>query len=301
MIQVVFCGTGWLPMADAIRQRLPDGAAIRVRDLARPLEDEVRDAHVILPSNASLSAEAINAPPDLLLIQQPAAGYEAIDLDAARRRGVPVCNAPGCNSQAVVEAALLLMLALARRLPRAQHDFSRRRIGEPVGSELAGRTLGVVGLGRIGARLAEIAGRLGMQVLAVRSSSSRADLNDLLARSDFVSLHCPLTPATRGLIDSAAFERMKPGAFLVNCARGAIVDRAALERALASGRLAGAGLDTFWEEPWDPADPLYAREDVIVLPHVGGSTEEAFTAIAQVVVENIARVLRGEAPLHRVA
>lgn len=300
-MDVVFCGTGWRPIVEYIRQRLPPGVSIRVRDPSRPLQDEVRDAQVVLPSNAVLDAAAIDAARDLRLIQQPAAGYDLIDLEAARRRGVPVCNAPGRNSQAVAEAALLLMLALARRLPLARRAFAERSMGEVVGLELRGRTLGIVGLGQTGSRLAALASAIGMQVLSVRSTSTRAELDELLSRSDFVSLHCPLTPATRGLIDAAAFQRMKPGAFLVNCARGAVVDRAALEAALDSGRLGGVGLDAFWEEPWDPADPLFHRDEVVVLPHLGGSTEEAFAAIAEVVAANVARVLRGQEPLYRVA
>ncbi len=124
---------------------------------------------------------------------------------------------------------------------------------------------------------------------------------NLAAESDFVSVHCPLTPSTAGLVNADLLARMKPSAFLINCARGPIVERAALALALEEGRLAGVGLDTFWDEPWDPADPLYRRGDVITLPHVAGSTAEAFARIADIVVENIARIRRGEPLLYRVA
>jgi phosphoglycerate dehydrogenase-like enzyme len=119
--------------------------------------------------------------------------------------------------------------------------------------------------------------------------------------ADVVSIHCPLTPETRGMIDREAFSAMKPGAFLVNCARGPIVDRSALVAALESGRLGGAGLDVYWEEPWDPADPLFGRDDVIAMPHIAGSTEEAYGRITDIVVENIRRAAAGEPVLHRVA
>jgi phosphoglycerate dehydrogenase-like enzyme len=288
-------------MIDFIRARLPPGVTIRGRDLARPIADEVRGAAVILPSNARIDAAAIEAARDLVLIQQPAVGTEGIDLDAARARGVPVCNAPDTNSHSVCEAALLLMIALARRLHGARRSFAEAAIGVPLGVELFEKTLGVVGLGKSGSRLAAAASALGMNVVSVRSTSTREDLLDLAARSHFISVHCPLTPSTRGLIDADVLSRTMPGAFLINCARGPIVDRGALIEALASGRLGGAGLDTFWIEPWDPHDPLFAREDVITLPHIAGSTEEAFARIADIVAGNIGRVLRGEPPIHRVA
>jgi phosphoglycerate dehydrogenase-like enzyme len=300
-MQLVFCGSGWLAIVDEIARRLPAGARVRHRDRARPLAEELADADVILPSNQRIDAAAIAAPRRLALIQQPAAGYEGIDLDAARARGVPVCNAPGVNATAVAEAALLLLLGLARRLPAARRAFAAPTIGAPVGIELAGRRLGLIGEGRTGVALRRLAEGIGMRVESVRSSSTPEELRALVARADAVSIHCPLTPGTRGLFDARLFAAMKPGAFLVNCARGAIVDRAALEAALAGGRLGGVGLDVFWQEPWDPGDPLYARDDVLTLPHVGGATAEAFGAIADIVAENVRRVMRGEAPLHRVA
>ena len=300
-MELVFCGSGWPSIVDEIRRRLPDGARVRGRDRSRSLEEDLAGADVVLPSNQRLDAAAIAAPRRLVLIQQPAAGYEGIDLAAARARGVPVCNAPGVNATAVAEAALLLMLGLARRLGAARRAFAERRIGEPMGFELRGRRLGLVGEGRTGGALRRVAEGVGMQVASVRSTSTAGELRALVAAADVISIHCPLTPRTRGLFDGALLGAMQPGALLVNCARGAIIDRAALEAALAGGRLGGVGLDVFWEEPWDPADPLYARPDVLTLPHVGGSTEEAFGAIAEVVAENVRRVLRGEAPLHRVA
>lgn len=299
-MRVVFCGTGWAAIVEEIRRHLPPGATLRVRDPGRPLPAELADADVLLPSNCRLDAATLAALPHLRLIQQPAAGYEKIDLVAAAALGVPVCNAPGVNAQAVAEAALLLILALARRLPVARRAFLEARIGEPAGIELGGKTLGIVGLGRSGSRLARAAEALGMDVVAVRSSSSREDFQDLLARADVISIHCPVTPETRGLFGDATFAAMKPGALLVNCSRGAVIEKAALEAALASGRLGGVGLDVYWEEPWDPADPLFARDDVVTLPHVGGSTREAFTRMAVLVGENIGRVMRGEAPLYRV-
>jgi phosphoglycerate dehydrogenase-like enzyme len=300
-MRIVFCGTGWFPVVDAIRERLPEGATIRTRDFSIPLADDLADVHVILPSNARMDATAIQRSPHLVLIQQPAAGYEAIDLDAARARGVPVCNAPGANDRAVAEAALFLLLALVRRYPEARRAFDRAAIGAPLGRELDGMTLGLIGLGRTGRRLKHMAEALGMQVLAVQSSSSRDDLDRLLEAADAVSIHCPLDAKTRGLIDARALARMKKGALLINCARGPILDRGAVESALESGHLGGLGLDTFWVEPWDPHDALFQRDDVVTLPHVGGSTVEAFAGIADIVADNVKRVMRGEPLRHRIA
>lgn len=300
-MRILFCGSGWFPIVGAIEARVPSNVTIKSRDFTRPLEEQLKDVQVILPSNAAIDREAIAAPSSLLLIQQPAVGYEAIDLDAARARGVPVCNAPGTNGASVAEAALLLILSLARKLRPALRAFEDAEIGGPLGRELAGKVLGIVGVGQSGSRLAAAARGIGMDVRTVRSTSSSEDFHALLRASDFVSIHCPLTPATRGLFEAATFAEMKPGACLINCARGAIVDRAAVEAALDSGRLRGLGLDTYWAEPWDPRSALYRRDDVVALPHIAGSTEEAFGRVADIVAENIRRIERGEPLLHRVA
>jgi phosphoglycerate dehydrogenase-like enzyme len=300
-MRLVFCGSGWFPVVEAIRERLPAGATIRIRDFSKPLAAELADAEVILPSNAIVDAAAIEASAGLVLVQQCAAGYENIDLSAARARGVPVCNAPGVNDHAVAQAALFLILALVRRYPEAKRAFEAAKIGEPLGRELNRMTLGLIGLGKTALRLRSAAEGIGMRVLAVRSTSARDDLDRVLAASDVVSIHCPLDQNTRGLIDARAIASMKKGAYLVNCARGAILDRSAVEAALESGHLGGLGLDTPWNEPWDPNDPLFRRDDVIALPHVGGSTVEAFAGIAEIVAENVRRSMTGEPLLHRIA
>jgi phosphoglycerate dehydrogenase-like enzyme len=299
-MKLLFCGNGWLSIVDRIQERLPD-ATIELWDRSVPLPDAVGEVDVLLPSNGRIDAAVIEAAPKLVLIQQPAAGVERIDLEAARARGIPVCNAPGANHVSVAEAALFLMLALARRVPELTRSFTHRRIGEPVGVELCGKTLGIVGMGRSGKALAERARGLGMHVRGVSSTSTRAELRALLAESDAISLHVPLTERTRHIIDAEALAIMKPGAFLINCARGGVVERAALEQALERGHLGGVGIDTPFDEPWDPDEPLYARDNVIVLPHVAGSTREAFARIADIVADNVTRVRRGDELRFRVA
>jgi phosphoglycerate dehydrogenase-like enzyme len=142
---------------------------------------------------------------------------------------------------------------------------------------------------------------MGMGVEGVRRADGRRGLLALLPRADAVTIHCPLTPETRGLFDDDAFAAMKPGALLVNVARGDIVDRGALDRALASKKLGGVGLDVFWQEPWNPDDPLLSRDDVVALPHVAGSTEEAFGRIAEVCAHNVEAIVRGGELMHRIA
>jgi phosphoglycerate dehydrogenase-like enzyme len=300
-MRILFCGSGWLDIVDRIRAHLAPDDELRSWDRTRPLATAVDDIEVILPSNGRVDATVIAAAPRLRLIQQPAAGFEGIDIEAARARGIPVCNAPGANHVAVAECALLLILSLARRVPRAREAFARGVIGGPLGVELAGKTLGNVGLGRTGRALADRATALGLEVIGLTSTSTASERAAFWPRCHVISLHCPVTDATRGLIDAASIAAMRPGVLLVNLARGAIVARGALEAGLASGQLGGVGLDVYPEEPWDPEDPLYRHPGVVTLPHIAGSTVEAFDRIAEVVAENLRRLRAGDPLLHRVA
>ncbi|MEQ9499309.1 MAG: NAD(P)-dependent oxidoreductase [Deltaproteobacteria bacterium] len=297
-MRIVFCGSGWLPLIDVLADTI--GQPVHRRAPSRSVRDAIANADVVLPSNGAVDAEAIAHASHLRLIQQPAAGYDGIDLDAARARGIPVCNAPGTNPQAMAEAALLLLLNVARRTNEATRAVRDGVIGVPVGVELAGRTIVVVGAGRSGERFARAVEGLGMVVRRVTSAHGRGGLLDALAGADALSIHCPLDATTHHLIDAEALARLNRGALLVNAARGAIVERAALEAALDGGRLRGAGLDVLWDEPWNPADPLLARDDVYVTPHLGGSTEASFARIAAVVAENIRRLSAEEPLLHRI-
>jgi phosphoglycerate dehydrogenase-like enzyme len=300
-VRLLFCGSGWHSICDDIAARLPPDMSISIWDRKQPLATAVADIEVILPSNAIVDGTVLRAAKKLKLVMQPASGYEAIDRDTARVLGVPVCNAPETNHISVAEAALYFMLALARKVKGAARVFGNAKIGEPIGIELRDKTVGIVGTGTSGNVLAGICRGLEMRVIGVDSKSSRDDFERLLSESDFVSIHCPLNERTRHLFDRAAFAKMKSGAILVNCARGPIIDKEALAQALASGQLGGAGLDTFWEEPWDPKDPIFARENVVTLPHVAGTTRESYARIADVVVDNVLRVQRGEEPRFRVA
>jgi phosphoglycerate dehydrogenase-like enzyme len=300
-MHLLFCGSGWLPIVDAIAERLPAGATIATWDRRAPLAGAVAEVDVLLPSNAHITPDVIAAAPQLRLIQQPAAGTDLIDRTAAAARVIPICNAPGTNHVSVAETALYLLLALARRAPLAARAFAERQVGVPLAIELAGKTLGVIGMGRSGTAVAERARGLGMTVIDIGRGATAAERTAFFAASDAITIHCPLTPETRGMLDAAAFAVMRPGAMVVNVARGGVIDRAALLAALASDRLGGVGLDVHWDEPADPADPLYADPRVVALPHLGGSSVEAFGRIADVVVDNVRRLVAGEPLRHRVA
>jgi len=300
-VNVLFCGSGWLPIVDAIAARLPAGVALATWDRTLSLVDSVAEVDVLLPSNAHVTDDVIRAATRLRLVQQPAAGTEGIARTAIAERGIPLCNAPGTNHVSVAEAALLLLLSLARRAPVAQQMFRERVIGAPLGVELAGKTLGIIGMGRSGTAFAERATALGMQVRSLGRGASAIDRAAFFAACDAISIHCPLTPETRGLVDAHAFAALRDGAFVINVARGGVIDRPALVAALAANRLGGVGLDVHWDEPPDPDDPLYRDPRVVALPHVAGSTVEAFARIADVVAENIARLERGETLRHRLA
>ena len=300
-MRLLFCGSGWFSLVEQLATRLPAGSTIATWDRRVPLASAVADIDVLLPSNAPITPAVIAAARRLRLIQQPAAGVEYIDRTAAVARDIPICNAPGANHVVVAETALFLLLALARRAPLAARAFASRQVGMPVGIELAGRTLGVIGMGRSGTAVADRARGLGMTVITLGRAATPADRAAFFAASDAITIHCPLTPETRGLIDTAAFAAMRPGALVVNVARGPVIDRAALVAALAGERLGGVGLDVHWDEPADPADPLYLDPRVVALPHIGGSSEEAFGRIADIVIENLRRLERGEPLRHRVA
>jgi phosphoglycerate dehydrogenase-like enzyme len=256
------------------------------------------------------TAEMIAAAPRLRLIQKIGVGVNTIDLDAAKARGIAVCNLPGTNARAVAELTLALMLAVLRRLPRFDAAMRRGEWSDPalqdgVG-ELGGRTVGLVGYGAIPRLLAPVLAALGCRLIYT-SRTPRPDavgewrtLDALLSESDVVSLHLPLTAETETLIDARALTRMKPGAILINTARGGLVDQSALTQVLTDGKLAGAGLDVFVHEPHDAKEPLFHLPNVVLTPHIGWLTTGTFDRSFALAAENCRRIAAGEALLHQV-
>ncbi len=244
-----------------------------------------------------VDADLLAACPDLKAIANMAVGTDNIDLGAAAERGIPVGNTPDVLTDATADLAFALLLALARRIldGAAQVSEGRWRTWEPasgLGADLTGATLGIVGRGRIGDAVARRAVGFGMEVIA-SSRRSGMPLEELLERADFVSLHCPLTPATRHLIGTEALARMKPSAFLINTARGGVVDQTALRLALIAGEIAGAALDVTDPEPLPADDPLLQAPNLLVVPHVGSATVRTRERMAEMAVENLLAALAG--------
>ncbi|MBI1917231.1 MAG: 3-phosphoglycerate dehydrogenase [Planctomycetes bacterium] len=251
---------------------------------------------------------------DVKLWQALSNGVDYVDLEYLLEKGLPLANTPGPFSGiALAEHALFLMLALAKNYHVSQRCVRSKVFYQPANDELEGKTLGVIGLGASGRELARRAGAMGMRVMAVDvvdiSQAVRqechveffADLSQLdrvLAESDYLSLHIPLTKATRHLIDRRALGLMKPTAVLINVARGPIVDEAALVEALQAGRIKGAGLDVFEHEPLDPEHPLLQMDNVIATQHVAGTTTGTSRRRGQACAENVARIARGLPALH---
>jgi phosphoglycerate dehydrogenase-like enzyme len=262
--------------------------------------------HVLEPCTAAM----IDAAPRLKLIQKIGIGVNTIDLEAAKARGIPVCNLPGTNSRAVAELTLAMMLATLRRLPRFDASMRRHVWTDPLLEdglgEVGGRVVGLVGYGAIPRMLAPVLEAMGCKVLYTDQApvaDARAEwrtLPALLEEADMVSLHVPLTAQTAHLIDAAALARMKRGAVLVNTARGGLVDQAALTEALRSGQLAAAGLDVFEAEPPDFTAPLFGLPNVVLAPHVAWLTTGTFDRSFALAAENCRRVAAGETLLHRV-
>jgi phosphoglycerate dehydrogenase-like enzyme len=273
---------------------------------------EMADADILLHVLEPVTATVIDAAPRLRLIQKIGIGVNTIDLDAARRRGIAVCNMPGTNTQAVAEMTLLLMLATLRRLAhldrltRAGKGWKLEpELPDHLG-ELSGRTVGLVGFGAVARRILPMVQAIGAKVVytsrePVADSPTRfLPLAELLPVVDVLSLHLPLTAETAGIIDAAALAAMRRGSVLINTARGPLVDEAALLEALTSGHLRGAGLDVFAREPVSIDDPLLELQNVVVTPHLAWLTTETLERSLWIVAENYRRLRTREPLLHRV-
>lgn len=276
--------------------------------------ESLRGYDVVIPTMSRVTEPLLATADRLQLIQQVGSGLEGVDIVAARMRGIRVANVPtdSCaNADSVAELGIYMMIGLARNFRGMAASFANRRIGEPLGTTLMGKTVGIVGLGGIGKALAKRLRAFDVRLIGVkRDNPGRAatdlgldwaggsqDLARLLGLSDFVVLCLPLSTESRSLMNEKTFASMRKGSFLINLSRGGIVDRNALENALSTGQIAGAGLDVYWEEPVDPKDPIF-RYNVFTTPHIGGSTDVSITGIVQVVADNIRRVEKNEEPLH---
>ena len=270
-----------------------------------PEELRLRAAHadaLLTMLTDRVDDDLLAAAPAVRAVANLAVGTDNVDLEAARRRGVQVGNTPDVLTAATADLAMALLLASARGLTAGEArvrsgDWGPWQPAEDLGADLDGATLGIVGLGRIGQAVSDRASAFGLRVVH-RSRSSGLPLGDVLERSDFVSLHAPLTPDTRHIIDADALRRMRPTAHLVNTARGGLVDQRALAQALQAGEIAGAALDVTDPEPLPPDDPLLRAPNLIVVPHIGSATRRTRARMADLAVDNLLAALAGRPMPH---
>lgn len=304
------------PWHSKVLEYLPKGNELIYYSRDRPYEEQVGEAEIVIDDGTvQIDKKVVDSMKHVRFIQRYGTGMDHIDIGYVLKRGIILSNTPGQFSGfALAEHAILLMLSLAKQT-REWVPMIERRASGPTGDELRGKTIGLVGLGASGGELAKRAKALEMRVLAVdlrplepsRLEELGVDffggpesLEGILAESDYVSIHVPLTKTTRGMIGRKELARMKRSARLINVARGPIVDEAALIEALRAGTIAGAGLDVVENEPLDPQSPLMQMPNVVVSPHIAGTTVETADRRARVVGENVSRYLRGLPPLYQV-
>ena len=312
-MKILFCDEGYSEARRQLAQQMP------ALDIVACPRERVREhlsgVDVVVPYMATIDAQTIRAG-SFGLIQQFGVGLETVDIDAATDAGVWVARVPSArtgNAESVAEQAVLLMLALARRLPQAFEALRTGRLGEPSGIALAGKTACIVGLGSAGGALAVRLSAFGMRLIAVRKNLSGevprgvalvqtydfAHLNDAVSQADFVVITARFERDAYHLFDRRVFAAMKPGAFIINVARGGFIDHDALAEALRSGHVAGAGLDVFEGEPVPPSHRLLSL-NVIATPHVAGVTDKSYEGIAQDFAVNLRLYAAGKPPLHAV-
>lgn len=300
---------------DAVQRLVSAGVELVANPWGRaPSEEElagiIGDFDVLISGTEPVTARVLDAAPRLKIIAKHGVGFDNIDLAAAKARGIPVAIAGGAITDSVADMTMALLLACARQIPQGDRAVREGRWPRMVGVELRDKTLGIVGLGQIGRAVAVRAKAFGMRLIAhdVFRDERFAQEHDvrywpldaLLAESDFVTLHAPVTAESRHMINAEALAHMKPTAYLINTARGELVDEAALAQALREGRIAGAACDVFEKEP-PGHHPLLALDNFIAAPHSAGQTHDGLRKLGEATVDNILRVLSGQAPLHRIA
>jgi glycerate dehydrogenase len=297
-------GNSWAPLEARGQVEVHD------RSSAEEVRDRARSANVLITNKAVIPADVIDQALSLRFIAVSATGFDCVDVQAARRRGIPVSNVPEYGTDSVAQFVFALLLELCHHVGKHADAV---HVGEWVRSpdfsfwrtpliELAGKRLGIVGFGRIGRRVGEIARAFGMGVLAHSRSRSFqpasdafawAELDELFSRADIITLHCPLTAETAGLVNQERLRLVKPGAFLINTSRGGLVVEEDLAGALNEGLLAGAAVDVVSREPIQPDNPLLAARNCLITPHIAWATREARRRLLEVTVANVASFLRG--------
>lgn len=270
------------------------------------LIEELQGCVAVVAGMDPYTQRVFAACPELKVVARWGIGYDSVDVEAATRHGVMVLNTPGVVTEAVADMTFALMLGIARRLPYGDRSVRDGQWPSIFSGQVFGKTLGVIGLGQIGQAVIRRAKGFSMQVLGYdpycedglceRLIIAQPPLEQLLAESDFVTLHCTMCPETRHLISRERLRLMKPTAYLINAGRGDLVDQAALAEALRDGWIAGAGLDVLAQEPPDPADPLLQVENVVFMPHVSSFTYDTVAKVNEAVCRNVIEALSGERP-----
>ena len=311
-MNILICSDGFPYVVSALQKYLASDEIIpsAIPDLPQHLPT----ADVIIPAMHFIGPEVMDAS-SARMIHQFGVGLEGVDIDAATRRGLYVANVPGSiamsNAISVAEHAIFLMLALARQYPQARQNLQAGVWGQPQGIGLRGKTVYILGMGNIGKALARRLKPFEITMLGIKRDPTTgiepdlgleflggpADLSSVLPRADFVVLALPLNDETRSIIGTRELAAMKGNAYIINVGRGAVIDHDALVGALASGQIAGAGLDVFWEEPVDPADPVF-EHNVIATPHVAGVTDTSYDEIARGLADNVERLRSGQPPIN---
>lgn len=312
MKRVLYNSLGDDALYDLIREATRESCELLTleRDDDAERLQKLADADAIIVASKPLTRRLIEGATKLAFVHHQGVGYhDTVDTAALVERNIPLAITPGGTTVGVAEHTVMLILAMLRRLPFADSELRQNRFHinalRPVSRELRGRTVGLLGAGRIGRAVAERLKPFDVRLIAYDPAGIPVDLardlgvealgfGELLAEADIVSLHMPLTAATRRLVDAAALDAMKPGAFLVNTSRGGLVDEPALVAALRSGRLAGTALDVFDPEPPAAGNPLYAMPNVVLTPHVAAGTRDAFFEKMTFIFENLGRFWRGE-------
>jgi phosphoglycerate dehydrogenase-like enzyme len=269
---------------------------------------------VLIPTMAPIDDDALKSADQLKLIQQCGAGLDKVDIKAAKNRDIWVANVPSDisgNADSVAELGIYFMIGLSRNFKGMAESIKGRKSGEPKGKAIAGKTVGLLGLGGISKSLIHRLKAFGVEIISIKRSNQEEaarklglkwvgkpeDLEYLLQRSDYVILCLPLTPQSENMINESTLAMMKEGSYLINLSRGGLIDHNALREALATGHIAGAGLDVFWEEPPDPNDAIF-NYNLMATPHIGGSTDNSIAGIVKGVAENLRRLEKGETLLH---
>lgn len=289
--------------------------AVRYNSLGRPLTSAeltglIQDVDGYIAGVDVIDRNVLQKAVCLKVISRYGVGVDSIDLEAARERGIVVTNTPGANSASVAELVIGLILSVARNIPRSAQATKSGEWPRLSGVSLDGKIVGLVGFGAIGRQVARRLAGFGCSLLvfdpvvaearAAELGAKLLPLSEVISQSDFVSLHCPLTNETRALVNAEFIREMKTGAYLINTARGELVDEQALLEGLRSGKLRGAGLDVFSRQPPDPGDPLLSLPQVVLTPHMGAHTDGATNAMGWRAMNDCLAVLRGEDPVHRI-